>query len=104
MCEFMNQCSGHGICSQNNGLCKCDQGYKGADCAEKAEMLSSSYNRKFELKGTQWVYYYFPNGLSYPTDNFEFTLSSTQPMDIFVSSGSDSDPSELGGYDLGFKQ
>jgi hypothetical protein len=47
----MNNCSSHGTCNEH-GYCECNSGYKGADCAEKAETLVSNYNKIFIINGT----------------------------------------------------
>ncbi|CDW88293.1 serine carboxypeptidase [Stylonychia lemnae] len=100
MCQHMNFCNNHGTC-QSNGQCTCLQGFKSADCSEQAVQLVPSFHQKFETNGTQWIYFQFSQGLSY-NHKYEFTLSSKQPIDLYISTGSDSDPNEFS-HDLAFK-
>lgn len=83
MCAAMNDCSGHGEC-QINGQCICTKGYTGADCGQKAQMLTSFVNKVYQVNGTQNVIFEYREGL-YPGERFDMTISAQQPLDIFVN-------------------
>ncbi|CDW84139.1 kex1 protein precursor [Stylonychia lemnae] len=101
MCTFMSNCNGNGVCG-NNGQCQCNIGFKGADCSEKVEILIDQYYKKIKTNGTQWLYYQYNTGLA---NNlyYEVVFSSQMPIDIFISSGWQSDPNEFK-YDLALRQ
>eukprot|EP00347_Sterkiella_histriomuscorum_P012091 403369927 len=108
MCKYMNNDGDggahgatHGKCG-DNGIMTCDLGYYSGDCSEQAELLSASYSKQFVTNGTQWKYFYYKNGLLQNLYH-EFTLSSAFPMDIYISSGWQSDPNEFD-YELAFKK
>jgi hypothetical protein len=48
-------------------------------------MLTSFVNRLYNINGTQNVIFEYREGL-YPGERYELTISSQQPMDIFVNS------------------
>ena len=56
MCSYMNSCNGKGVCDWS-GICKCNAGYKSADCSEKVELLSNGYSKQFKFNGTLWKYF-----------------------------------------------
>ena len=92
MCKWMNNCSGNGQC-QDNGQCNCKIGYKSADCSEKVEVLDAQYRKTIVSTGNNWVYFqYLGDGESI---DFELTLSSSFPLDIYISSGWQSDPNDF---------
>jgi hypothetical protein len=97
----MNNCNNHGKCG-SNGFCTCDAGYKGADCAEKVQVLIPSYNKQLLVNGTQWIFFQFSQGLYYG-QTYNFTLSASQPLDIYLISGAESDPNEFN-YDTAIKK
>ncbi|CDW87058.1 serine carboxypeptidase [Stylonychia lemnae] len=101
MCQFMTNCNGNGICG-DSGQCTCNEGYKSADCSEKVEQLTASYHSQVTTNGTQWHYYQYQNGLA-ANLHYEMVFSSQMPLDIFISSGWQSDPNEFQ-YDLAFRQ
>lgn len=51
MCKYMNDCNGNGVCGWD-GKCKCNAGYKSADCSEKVEALTNGYSKTFNFNGT----------------------------------------------------
>lgn len=102
MCKYMGNCNGHGQCSQVTGQCKCDNGWRGADCSEQAQILTSSYNNKITTNGTSWVFFLFRSGLQMGQTH-DFTLSSNFPLDVYVMAGDHSDPNEFE-FDAAFKQ
>jgi hypothetical protein len=52
----MNKCNGNGNCL-DNGRCKCNDGFRSADCSEKVEALVDKYSRSFNFNGTGWKYF-----------------------------------------------
>jgi hypothetical protein len=78
----MNACNSKGYCL--NGQCVCNKGYAGADCGEKSYFLTSYFNKKFVVNGTQTVLFEYREGL-YPGEKYELILSSQQPMDIYIN-------------------
>ena len=94
MCTAMNACNSNGACSDTTGKCTCKPGFYGADCAYLAEPLVDNYLKTFTKTGTQWLYFSFTDGLQ-ANEYYELTLSSQNPMDIFISSRLDVDPNEF---------
>lgn len=45
MCKYMNKCNTPNGDCLSNGLCFCNDGFKSADCSEKAELLTASYTK-----------------------------------------------------------
>lgn len=78
----MKTCNSNGFCQE--GQCICNKGYAGADCGEKAYFLTNYFNKKFVLNGTQSVIFEFREGL-YPGEQYQLTLSSQQPMDLYLN-------------------
>lgn len=72
-CSYMNQCSGHGSCSQQNGECLCDQGWAGADCTKRVEVLTAFYSKRQIISGALWNYFTYAESLYYD-ERYEFIL------------------------------
>ena len=101
MCDYMNKCNGNGACDSVSGQCTCNAGWKGADCAGKSDSLAAGYTKRFTTNGTQYLHFTYSKGV--PTGySYEFILSSSQRLDVYVSAGINSDPNELN-YDLAFR-
>lgn len=83
-------------------MCSCNEGFKGADCSEKLEMLIDGYQGAFSMNGTQWVYFQLNTSLL-PGESYLFTLQSQYMMDIYVVTGTIREPTEFSN-DLEFKQ
>lgn len=82
MCLTMNACNGNGYCQQ--GQCVCSKGWSGADCGQKSYFLTNFFNKKFVVNGTQSVIFEYREGL-YLGERYELTLSSQQPMDVYLN-------------------
>lgn len=54
MCSYMNDCSGHGSCSDSTGQCVCDSGYFGADCSVETTIVDSDTDGSFITAYTTW--------------------------------------------------
>lgn len=78
----MKTCNSNGFCQE--GQCICNKGFAGADCGEKAYFLTNYFNKKFVLNGTQSVIFEFREGL-YPGEQYQLSLSSQQPMDLYLN-------------------
>ena len=78
----MNACNGNGYCQQ--GQCVCSKGWSGADCGQKSYFLTNFFNKKFVVNGTQSVIFEYREGL-YLGERYELTLSSQQPMDVYLN-------------------
>jgi len=94
-CEIMNHCSGHGAC-QTNGTCLCDAGWKSADCSMQTVNLYTGYFNQVTQYGPK--YHSFTKSGS---DASRFDAYSTNPMDIYISRGANSDPTEFS-HDMAF--
>lgn len=80
MCSYMNGCSSSGECNQVTGKCKC-YGRLGADCSETWNSLP--LNGTFEVDGINWIMFLYTQ-IQSDTDDFEFTLACSNPMDIYI--------------------
>lgn len=89
MCDYMNNCSGHGLC-ESNGKCLCNPGYKGADCSMAYVPLTDGYSGSFQNYGPKY-HSFTKTGATASTISF----TADWPMDIFIAAGSDSDPTEF---------
>ncbi|CDW71101.1 serine carboxypeptidase [Stylonychia lemnae] len=94
MCEAMNQCNGNGQCSAIDGKCQCNQGFKGADCQVQAEMMKDGYQKRFQFNGTQWAYFVFDSNLQ-ENQHYELNFIAQNMMDIYVSAGANSEPTQF---------
>lgn len=104
MCHFMNNCSSHGTCNDSTGKCVCIPGFGGADCATQLVILpsdGSSYQQSFPSFGFNWIYFTLSNTNLTP---FTFTISSSNPMDIFINADTSNDPTGDDQADLELKQ
>ena len=103
MCKFMNNCSSNGECLET-GLCKCNPGFRGADCSQRDVILEDFFDTEYTFNGTQWLFFSFAQELMFG-ETFEFTLSSTTPMEVYMLKGAnaDVDPNEFN-HDIAFKQ
>jgi hypothetical protein len=81
----MEGCGENGFCQQ--GQCVCNRGYSGADCGQKTIFLTSFFNKLIQVNGTQNYLMEYREGL-YQGERFELTISSQQPMDIYLSQAS----------------
>lgn len=57
-------------------------------------MLADGYENEIPMNGTQWVYFQYKKGLQ-PNEYYELTLKASYAMDIFLSSGVNSEPTEF---------
>lgn len=89
MCFAMLGCNGNGTCG-SNGKCVCDAGWKGADCSLSSVALTNGYMHTFSYYGPE----YFSFTKSGANDS-QFTLISSTEMDVYISAGADSDPTEF---------
>ena len=65
-------------------------------------MLASGYSKRFTTNGTQYLYFAYSKGV--PAGySYEFTISSQLAFDLYISSGSDSNPNELN-YQLAYRR
>lgn len=95
MCEYMNDCSGRGQCSES-GTCNCaivpGYKYKGADCSQEALQDWGPHNKW--VQGHAWVYYTFFNYL----DDVRFQISmitNTSSFNVYVGYGTESNPNQF---------
>jgi hypothetical protein len=82
MCLTMNGCNQNGYCQQ--GQCVCSKGWSGADCGQKTYFLTNFFNKQFVVNGTQAVLFEYREGL-YMGERYELTISSQQPMDVYLN-------------------
>lgn len=103
---FLNHCTSHGITNHQNGMCTCDKGWAGADCAKRVQVLTGFYNTKTFVNGALWTLYGYDEGLV-KNERYELVLQSDNtPMDVYLIVGSsirDREPSEFN-YDVVFRQ
>ena len=78
----MNSCNGNGYCQL--GQCVCAKGWSGADCGQKTYYLTNFFNKLFKVNGTQAVLFEYREGL-YMGERYELTISSQQPMDVYLN-------------------
>ena len=96
MCSFMNDCSVNGKCSDDTGRCTCNPGFFGQDCSDTIVSLDQgpTYTNRVTVQGISWLYYIF-NGTLAQNEAFELQLSSSNPMDIYISADPAVEPSEF---------
>jgi hypothetical protein len=82
----MNDCSGNGVCSPNNGECQCNKGWVSADCSKRLEVLTPFYTKTKTIVGAEWHFFTYTDALYYK-ETYEFTLQSGSPMDIYITQG-----------------
>lgn len=97
MCDYMENCSGHGTC-QTNGQCLCDAGWKSADCSMSSRTLTNGYYDLMTKYGPQYLSFASEGGYS----KTRTELYSTRPMNVYVSVDSQSNPTEYF-YDIALK-
>lgn len=85
MCGFMDKCNSAGTCNQATGKCECtDPSKYGPDCAES--WIQLPLNQTLSVSGIAWLqFFYEPKS---QTTNYEFVISATNPMDIYINPGS----------------
>jgi EGF-like domain len=83
MCVAMNACGENGEC-QGNGQCVCNAGWAGADCSQKAQLLTAFFSKQYNINGTQHVLFEYREGI-YQGERWEMTISSTQPLDLYLN-------------------
>jgi vitellogenic carboxypeptidase-like protein len=96
-CALMDNCSSHGTCT-SNGQCACDAGWKSADCSLESITLVDGYTAELEQYGPKYYSFTKEGG-----EHAILQLWSEQPMDVFVSRSSLSDPNQFIN-DIVFKQ
>ena len=92
----MENCNGHGSCV--NGQCQCDAGWKSADCSMQSLTLTNGYYDLMTKYGPQYLSFISEGGYS----KTRTELYSTRPMNVYVSVGSNSNPTEYF-YDMVLK-
>ena len=94
----MNNCNGNGVAV--DGFCKCNEGYKFADCSKKVQQLKecSSKTCKMEITGPGWFTLAYDGSA---TDSL-VSIKPSLKTDIYVTKDSKSDPNEFV-YDIAFK-
>ena len=85
----MNDCSGHGTASSTTGQCTCDTGYKGGDCSLENTVLSTSTDATIAHEGPKYF------SLTVFGSSSLRLQSSNVEMDVYVSKGIESDPSQF---------
>jgi hypothetical protein len=80
MCKYMDGCSNSGTCNPITGQCECTQGHFGADCSQT--YLSLPQNGSTELSGIDFLQFRYMD--SKTTDAYEFTISASNPLDIYI--------------------
>lgn len=83
MCAAMNNCGVNGIC-HDNGQCVCNRGFSGADCGQRTQILTSFYNKIFNINGTQHIIFEYREGI-YSGERWEMTISSTNAFDLYLN-------------------
>ena len=105
MCKYMNSCSKNGKCQLEIGKCVCNDGFAGADCNEAIIDLPSTgqnFSQSNVVQGVNWLYFQLYYAL--PTNmQFVFSLSSSNPMDIYISMDPDVDVNEFS-HDIEIKK
>ena len=51
MCIAVNACGVYGICGYD-GQCVCNAGWSGADCSQKAQLLTAFFSKQYNINGT----------------------------------------------------
>jgi len=98
MCTYMGNCFGLGDCG-TNGQCTCNNPgngmkWKGADCSMQSNRLKNELNIYQFSKGPKWWSFYY-DGSAAAKKIMAVTTTNTVPMDVYVSIGSDSTPTEF---------
>lgn len=99
MCTAMNNCWGYlGNCL-GNGQCLCRSAeWKGADCSQRSISLYDGMTAYLKSEGDKWYSLYY-DGTSAVSS---LKGSSAMPIDIYISAGAESDPTEFS-YDMHIK-
>ena len=97
-CEAMNNCNGHGTCSETTGQCICNEGYKFADCSKKAIELGfiKDDGQRETTTGPTWYTMQYSG-----TKVSEVTITPNVTSSIYLLKGSSSDPNDFN-YDMCF--
>ena len=104
MCKYMNNCNRNGICNIELGRCDCNPGFLGADCSVKIINIPGASNntQTTQVQGIDYLYYQLSDNV---TGHFVFTLSSSNPVDIFIKQNDvTSDPTEFNNDIAAYKQ
>ena len=89
-CEAMNNCWGSlGVC-QDDGTCKCREGWKGGDCSLEAMKLHVPFDAYLKSTGPKYYSFYY-GGDIYSKASY-IKGSTTVPIDIYISIGPESNP------------
>lgn len=86
MCDFMENCSGHGNCDLLTGKCLCEQDWLGPDCSTQAHDTKNFKAR--DIQNTHWFYF---RKESEPSFDIE-VLAENALVDIYIKFGQDELP------------
>jgi hypothetical protein len=72
----------------HDGQCVCNKGWSGADCSQKAYLLTSFYSKKFSVNGTSETLFEYREGI-FGGERWELVLSSQMPLTVYINTVSE---------------